>query len=173
MSRANRSFFGRPRTIAIAVFGGRADRPRRRCADCGRPSGGQSHGSATKTIPIVAIDLETDCRSVPSALSSEVAERGTSLRPLLAGGEPMEVKDPAAQTFRGRRALRIHQREQAPRSQQRPSTRRPTTLATSSGRPSKASYLAHRHAVTVRKRPMYRGSQLIDIFFISGRWGRP
>ena len=26
----------------------------------------------------------------------------------------MEVKDPAAQTIRGRRALRIHRREQAP-----------------------------------------------------------
>jgi len=73
MSGENRSFFGRPRTIAIAVFGGRADRPRRRCADCGRPSGGQRHGSGDQD--------DTDCGNRPRdrlPFSPKCAELGGS-----------------------------------------------------------------------------------------------
>jgi len=45
----------------------------------------------------------------------------------------MEVKDPAARTIPGHPALsRSLTRSQAPKSKQRPSTRRRTTLATSS-----------------------------------------
>jgi len=45
----------------------------------------------------------------------------------------MEVKDPAAHTIPGHPALRRSlTRQQAPKSKQRPSTRRLTTLATSS-----------------------------------------
>ena len=41
----------------LPSFRGRADRTRRRCADCGRPSGGQSHGSGDQD--------DTDCGNRP------------------------------------------------------------------------------------------------------------
>jgi len=55
---------------AIAVFGGRTDRPRRRCADCGRPSGGQSKGSGDQD--------DTDCGNRPRRTRSSSAYRDLS-----------------------------------------------------------------------------------------------
>jgi len=75
---------------------------------------------------------DSECRAGVQwlALSSSVAARGTHrCGPPPSRGEPMGVKDPAAQTIRERRALLP---EQAPRSKQRPSTGKTTTLALSS-----------------------------------------